>query len=87
MYLDAMHAIFNNVCWHDKVRGERNDQDDGSTMYNSNTEEEIQAAITKATELLGYSALRPRQTKVVEHFLSFVSPAQETFHFRYFSSL
>ena len=33
----------------------------------SSTQEQIQAAITEATGTLRYSALRPRQTKVVEH--------------------
>ena len=72
---------------HDKVRSERNDQDDESKVLYSSSQEQIQAAITEVTGLLGYSAPILPQTKVVEHIFSFVSPAQETFHFSYFSSL
>ena len=50
------------TCAH-KVRGERND---GSDVYSS-TQEQIQAAIIESKGTLRYSALRPCQTKVVEH--------------------
>ena len=47
-------------------QGQRREKRQIKDVY-SCTQEQIQAAITEAMRTLRYSALRPRQTKVVEH--------------------